>query len=84
MSDQRRRQGAASRYLNGGASRLVSDPRDFDDAGIIGQWTQEQLTRMDADFVAEMERAFRSGKETGGVPNYPERISRPSRRLRSP
>jgi hypothetical protein len=59
-----RKRGQASRYLNGSESKLVSNPRDFDDPGIIGLWSREQLICMDADFVAALEKAFRSGRES--------------------
>src|SRR5256885_6061372 len=41
----------------------------FDDPGLNGQWTQEQLERMDRKFVAAMQRAIAAGKER------PERYS---------
>jgi hypothetical protein len=31
--------------------------------GLNGQWSREQIERMDADFVAQMERAIASGRE---------------------
>jgi hypothetical protein len=62
MSDQRR-QGAVSRYLNGGRSKLLTQPRDYDDMHVNGSWTPEQLTRMDAKFTAAMERAIARGLE---------------------
>jgi hypothetical protein len=62
MSDQRR-QGAASRYLNGGASRLICDPRDCDDIGLVGCWEREKLIEMNERFVAAMERAIERGLE---------------------
>jgi hypothetical protein len=53
-----------SRYLNGASSKLVSDPRNFDDPGIIGSWSQEQLVTMNDRFVARVEWAFRRGLES--------------------
>jgi hypothetical protein len=29
----------------------------------VGDWSRERLIRMDADFVAQVERAFETGKE---------------------
>ena len=42
---------------------MLTAPREFDDAGIIGQWTREQLEKMDSNFVAAMERAIKRGLE---------------------
>jgi hypothetical protein len=36
-------------------------PQPGDEA--VGGWSREQLIRMDADFVAQVERAFESGSE---------------------
>jgi hypothetical protein len=78
-----RRRGQQSRYLNGGVSALRRGTCQPSDA-VMGTWTVEELERMNSDFVAAMERAFAAGKEAGGVPDYPERISRPPRHLRHP
>jgi hypothetical protein len=43
--DQRRRPGGMSRYLNGEQSKLIAQPRDFDDAGIVGQWSASSSSR---------------------------------------
>ena len=64
MSDDgKRRRGGMSSYVNGGASKLVSAPRDFDDVGLVGGWSREQLVEMDARFCAAVERAIRRGLE---------------------
>jgi hypothetical protein len=45
-----------------GGSKLVAMPTTEND-GLNGQWSREQIERMDADFVAQMERAIASGRE---------------------
>ena len=47
-------------------SKLQAVPCDDHDAQ-QGTWTRAQIERMDADFVAQMERAIRSGKERVGA-----------------
>jgi hypothetical protein len=57
-----RRRGQQSRYLNGGVSALRRGTCQPSDA-IMGTWMREELERMDAEFCAAMERAFKFGKE---------------------
>lgn len=84
MSDHdQRRRGQSSRYLNGGTNALMRAPAQRGDE-LQGGWSREQLMKMDARFVAAVARAIARGKETGGGPDYPGRISRPPRRLRLP
>jgi hypothetical protein len=45
-----------------GGSKLVAMPGNERDR-LDGQWTREHLERMDADFVAQVERAIASGQE---------------------
>ena len=54
------RQGSP-RYLNGSQNKLMieSQPEDRQ----VGEWSPEQLIRMNSDFVAAVERAFRLGRE---------------------
>jgi len=58
--DSKRRRGGASRYLNGGANSLMG-PSEPDDR--FWTYSPAQLLRMDARFVARLERAFRLGRE---------------------
>jgi len=60
MSDHDKRR-PGRRSLNG-QSLLARAPCAPDDG--IGPYTREQLTRMDADFIAAMERVVAAGKES--------------------
>jgi hypothetical protein len=63
MSDDNKRR-RVSNYVNGGSNALVARPRNpGEDLLTSGQWTDEQLQRMDADFVTAMERALKRGHE---------------------
>ena len=57
------KRGQLSWHLNGGGSVLVrTEPQPGDEQE--GGWSRARLLRMDADFVAAMERAFKRGKES--------------------
>jgi len=63
MSDDgQRRRGRLSRYLNGGASLLANGPPQPGDEQ-TGEWSRQELERMDARFSAKLERAFSRGRE---------------------
>jgi hypothetical protein len=53
--DPKRRCGRPSRYLNGGTNALMRAPSEPDDR--FWTYTPAQLARMDARFVARLERA---------------------------
>jgi len=61
FSPAHRKPGQASRYVGGGASKLASggEPDDAQQGG----WSRSALLKMDAKFVAAMERAIKRGLE---------------------
>jgi hypothetical protein len=61
MSDDQRRRGKASHYLSGNGNALMRAPSEPDDR--LWTWTSAQLEKMDKRFVAQLERAFRRGRE---------------------
>jgi hypothetical protein len=63
-SDQRRRRGQPSRYLNGGQNALVRrPPHPGENLEQVGAWTREQLLQMDHRYVGAVEAAIRLGLE---------------------
>jgi len=68
--DSKRRRGQASRYLLGRENALMG-PSEPDDR--FGPYTPEQLIAMNDRFVAAVERAFRSGRESPASASAVER-----------
>ena len=68
--DSKRRRGQASRYLLGRENALMG-PSEPDYR--FGPYTPEQLIAMNDRFVAAVERAFRSGRESPASASAVER-----------
>jgi hypothetical protein len=62
FSPVRRKTGRISFHLEGGGSKLASEPFAPDDV-IAGQWSRERLIKMNARFCAAMVKAIERGLE---------------------
>ena len=59
-----RGRGSASRYYSGNGSKLTNAPAGRkENLERDGEWSYEQLIRMDANFRKRLERAFARGLE---------------------